>query len=193
MAATGDFELHAAQRITAGGTLISECFKAAYATFVTRSTRLNTLTNPHFFLRKKLIELGVDRRFELKLCGLLCFVCGVVPRKARELAAIKFDDARHNVVEKCAVVADDDRAAFVAREQTLKPRNRGEVQMVGWLVEQQHIGRGDERLSDCYAFFQAAGKRGDKRCWIEIELRECCVDARFPRPTFERVDLVLHI
>ena len=74
-------------------------------------------------------------------------VGGEVAGIAAQHAAVELDDARRDGVEEGAVVGD--RRMTLPREATeqlLEPGDRVEVEVVGRLVEQQHVGHGDQRL-----------------------------------------------
>lgn len=60
----------------------------------------------------------------------------VVARVAGHLAAVDVDDA----VEERAIVSRDDETAFEGFEESFQPNDRLQVEVVGWLVEQQYVG-----------------------------------------------------
>ena len=74
----------------------------------------------------------------------------------QQLATVQLDDDRGHLVQKGAVVGDGDDAAVEVDQQLFEPGNGIEVQMVGRLVEQQHVGLGHQRLGQSHAFFGAA-------------------------------------
>src|SRR5690606_11744072 len=61
-----------------------------------------------------------------------------LPRDA--VAAVELEDPAGGVVEEVAVVRDRDDRAGIFRQIALEPRDRLGVEMVGRLVEQQHVG-----------------------------------------------------
>ena len=63
----------------------------------------------------------------------------VVAAIADELALADFHDAADELVEKFAVVRDDENRAGIILQITLKPEQRFEVEMVRRLVEQQQV------------------------------------------------------
>ena len=68
-------------------------------------------------------------------------------------------------VEEGAVVGDQHHAALEAAQQLLEPGDRVEVEVVGGLVEQQHVGHGHQRLRQRDALLHAAGQAADvARC-----------------------------
>ena len=50
-------------------------------------------------------------------------------------------------VEKIPVVGDDHRRAAIAPQKILQPFHRGNVQMVGRLVQQQQVGVGQQQAA----------------------------------------------
>ena len=52
------------------------------------------------------------------------------------------------VLHERAVVADEDDRALVGTQEPLEPRDRLEVEMVGRLVEQQHVGLAKQQLRE---------------------------------------------
>ncbi len=61
-----------------------------------------------------------------------------------------------DAVEEVAVVADHDDHALVVGEELLQPHHRRDVEVVGRLVEQQHVGLGEQRLGEQHAHLQRA-------------------------------------
>ena len=68
------------------------------------------------------------------------FVGGEVAGVAAQHAAVELDDARGHRVDEGAVVRDEQQRAAPRHEQALQPLDRVEVEVVGRLVEQQHVG-----------------------------------------------------
>ena len=58
------------------------------------------------------------------------------------MAAVEFEYPLGGVVEEVAVVGDGDDGAGEAHEELLQPFHRLGVEVVGRLVEQQHVGLG---------------------------------------------------
>ena len=77
------------------------------------------------------------------------------------VAAIELQDPLGDVVEKIAIVGDRDDSARVFLEITLQPGNGQGVQMVGRLVEQQHVRRGQQQPAQGDAALFTAGQRAD--------------------------------
>ncbi len=111
-----------------------------------------------------------------------------VARVAAQHAAVELDDARGHRVEEGAVVGDQHHAALEAAQQLLEPGDRVQVQVVGGLVEQQHLGHGHQRLRQRDALLHAAGQAADVARAVQVQLRQRGVDALLPGPGVQRLD-----
>ena len=72
---------------------------------------------------------------------------------------------RAHLIQKMAVVADDDHGGIVIVERTLEPADRMNVEIVGRLIEQEHIRLREQRLREQHAQFQA-GRHFAHRCVV---------------------------
>ena len=110
---------------------------------------------------------GDDLAVELVLIALLFGEHRITPlfemRKAALDApgqpAIEPDHAARQRRQETAVVADDDQRRAPSVEIALEPLDRGQVEMIGRLVEQEHIGLGREHAGERGAARLAAGQR----------------------------------
>ena len=59
----------------------------------------------------------------------------------RQLTLLEMKNGIDHVVEQVALVADDDQGTGVGLEEALKPQRCFEIEVVGRLVKQQHVGR----------------------------------------------------
>ena len=107
-------------------------------------------------MRQELVGAGVDDRLLRQLLFFLQQVGREVAGVGQQLAAIQLDDAGGHVVQKRAVVGDGDDAAREVDQQALQPFNRIKVQVVGRLIEQQHIGLRHQGLRQRHALFGTA-------------------------------------
>src|SRR6202035_608202 len=85
---------------------------------------------------------------------------GVAAAVERELSTVEVQDPVDRVVEKIAIVADDDHRARIAREVLLQPQGAFEVEIVGRLVEEKEIGLGEQGCGESQAHAPAAGELG---------------------------------
>ena len=60
--------------------------------------------------------------------------------------------------------------------------------MVGRLVEQQHVGHGDQRLRQRDTLFHPARELADVARAVQVQLSDRAVDALLPVPGVERLD-----
>jgi len=118
-------------------------------------------------------------------------VLGKVAGVAQQLAAVQLDDGGGDLVEKGPVVGDGDDAAIETDQQIFQPGNRVQVQVVGRLVEQQHIGLGDQRLRQRYALFGATRQRADEGVLVQVKPVQGFFNALLPVPAIERLDFGL--
>eukprot|EP00965_Chrysotila_dentata_P079571 2623788-Pleurochrysis_carterae.AAC.1 len=70
-------------------------------------------------------------------------------------------DVRGEAVEEEAVVADDDGAAGKLEQRFLERAHRVNVEVVGGLVEKQHVAVHAQHLGELHAVALAAGEVGD--------------------------------
>src|SRR3546814_1767408 len=89
-------------------------------------------------------EFGFDRRLlDLRARAIGAPAAAI----ARRAEAGQLDDRVH-FLEQFAVVADDDRAAAPASEEALHRPTPLAVEIVGGLVEEQEVGRGEHRAGE---------------------------------------------
>ena len=72
-----------------------------------------------------------------------------------QLLEIQVRDVRADLIQEVPIVADDDHRGFVVVEHVFEPADRVDVEVVGGLVEQQHVGPGKQRLRQQHAQLQA--------------------------------------
>ena len=66
-------------------------------------------------------------------------------------------------------MADDHHRAAIALQEILQPQHAFEVEIVGGLVQQQQIGRGEQDRRQRHAHAPAAGKFRQGRSWSSAE------------------------
>ncbi len=164
-----------------------------HASLVAGTARLDALAYPHFFLRQHLVELGIHHRLVAQHAFLDRLIRGEISRETRQLAAIQFDDAGGDVVQKTPVVGDEQHAADKIVEQAFQPFDGGEVQMVGRLVEDQHIRLGHQGLRQGHALALPPGQVADALVRLQIQLGDGGLDARLHRPAVLRFELRLQV
>ena len=81
----------------------------------------------------------------------------VVPGEQRDLAVVEVCHVGADAVQEVAIVGNDDHGAVPGGQHALQPADRVDVQVVGGLVEQQHVGVGEQRLGQQHAQLPARG------------------------------------
>ena len=123
---------------------------------------------PRFRAAAKPLDFSVNeilqRFLALRLCVQKLFfflqkvdVAAVDAQRALGVNAIEFDHVGGDILEKVAVVADDDAGKCRRFEQLLEPGDSGKIQMIGWLVEQQDVGMLDQGFDNCQTLLPSAG------------------------------------
>jgi len=79
-------------------------------------------------------------------------------------------------------MGDRDQAATKVHQQFFQPGNRVQIQMVGRLVEQQHVGLLDQCLSQGHPLARPARQAGDQRIGIQVQALQGFFDALQPVP-----------
>src|SRR5665647_1403241 len=96
--------------------------------------------------------------FLLETLALLLKPVRVVPLVRHPLAAIELEDPLRDVVEEVAIVRDSDDGARKVSEEMLQPLDGLGVEMIGGLVEQQHVGLLEQNAAQRHTSLLAARK-----------------------------------
>ena len=90
--------------------------------------------------------------------------------RAPQVTAIEPQAALRQPGQECPVVTDDDECARVAVQPILQPLDAGEIEVVGRLVEEEHVGVLRQCSSDrrAAAFAPAGGRDGPRQ--VELDL-----------------------
>src|SRR5690606_10656164 len=120
------------------------------------------------------LELGVELLGRARLFGVDLLLPRLVAAEADflapEHAAVEPQRRAGQALQERAVVADDDERALVAAEPGFEPFDRGEVEVVGRLVEQQEVGLERERAGNSGAALLAPACRGGGAAHVDAEL-----------------------
>ena len=171
--------------------LLTHGHQRANPPFIPRPPRLDALAQPRFLTRQPLVELLL--RKSLSRQPLLPFPKkGLVVAGPRgQLPAVDFDDARGDPLEEGAVVRDEEQRAGKLGEEGFQPDNRVEIEMIGRLVEEQHVGVGDEGSREQDAASPSARQRVDAGVGRQVEARQHQLDALFNPPSVSLFEVVL--
>ena len=88
-------------------------------------------------------------------------------------------------------MGDEEHGAAVVGEEGFEPLDGLDVEVVGGLVEQQHVGLGDQRARQQHAAAPAARERVDRHVGGQVQTREHQLDALFEAPAVALFQFVL--
>ena len=184
-------EAHAAHGLAPHRTRGPQGFEPIDAALRSGAARFHPLADPDLFLSQQLVGAGVDGGLLGHLFFLLHLIGGEVARIREQLAPVQLDDARRHGIEEGAIVRDHHHAALERQQQLLKPADRIQVQVVGRLVQQQHIWPGHQRLGQRNPFARATGQRTDPIRGRQPQALQCFFHPLLPGPSLLRFDLRL--
>ena len=107
--------------------------------FIASATRFNPLPDPGLLLRQLFVKERVRSRFGFRLLLSQYQKLGVVCLPQGEVAPIELANAITDALQKPPVVGDEDNGALEATDLLLQPIDRGDIEVVGRFVQQQHV------------------------------------------------------
>ena len=102
----------------------------------------------------------VGRLLVCQLGGVLNLEIGVVAGVELEFLQFDVNDRGDRRIKKFAVVGNQKQGAAVVAQPVLKPDDGVKIEVVGWFVQQQHIGTAHQRPCQVKAHAPAAGEFG---------------------------------
>ena len=186
--ALGDIQLDATDHLTAGCSGAAQLVQALDAGHRAGTTGFHALADPDFFLRQQFVELGVGDGFVGQLLGLEPLVGREVARVGAQLTPIELDDAGTDVVQERSVVRDQHDGALECHQQLFQPGDRVQVQVVGRLVQEEHVGAGHQRTRQRHPLLGAARQAVNRQARIQAQALQGLVHPLFPVPAIARFD-----
>jgi hypothetical protein len=135
--------------------------EAGHARLALGLASLRVGAHPLEFLLHGLDAGALGLGFLLEALLLLLQPGRVVALPGNAVAAVELEDPAGDVVEEIAVVRHGDHGAGVLVQETLQPGHRLRVEVVGRLVEQQHVGARQQQAAQRDAAPLAARQPGD--------------------------------
>ena len=126
----------------------------------------------------------------------LALVVIVVPGVDGDLAAVDLGDLRHDPVHELAVVRGHEQGTRQPLEERFEPEDRLDVEVVGGLVHQQHVGPAEQHARHADAHLPPARQRADVAVdplVVEAEAVQHFARLRLERVASEVVVLLLHL
>ena len=118
---------------------------------------LTPVGNP---LRLKGEQFGLVHKLRLKILQAKLLLHDVLTKVARvfvQMKVLELHDASHDRIEKAAVVRDDDGRSAEVAKPGLQPFHTGDIEIIGGLVEQQHVGALQQEFGERRAVAPATG------------------------------------
>ena len=157
----------------------------------TRPACFDALADPDFFFLEQLVGAGVGQAFLVQLRFLAHAVFLEAARVTGQFAAIELDDARTHAVKKGTVVGDEEQGGVGFDQQVFQPLDGRNIEVVGRLVEEQHLGRHGQRLGQRQTLLLAAGQTADIGFRVESETVDDPLRLRLVGPRTTGFKLVL--
>ena len=166
---------------------------ASQARLVLRLARLGRHPHPLQLFLERLLSLRLLLLFQRQPTLLLLQPGRVVPLVRNAAAAVEFQNPTRHVVEEVPVVRHRDDRPLEVPQEMLQPIHRFRVEMVGRLIEQQHVRILQQQLAERHPPLFTPGEMLHQRIGRRQTHR---IGREFHRavqlPQIPRVDLVLH-
>ena len=164
----------------------------AHAAFVAGTAGLDALPDPHFLLRQQLVEARVLLRLGVRAFLLAAQVVVPVARPAADLAAVDLDDARGQRAQEAAVVGDEHQRPAPLLEEAFQPVDRGDVEVIGRLVQQQQVRLRHQRPRQQHPALHPAREPGEIGVAVQLQAFQGFDHAPVQRPALCGLDFRLH-
>ncbi len=116
-------------------TFAAHLFQRPHAALVAGAPCLDTLANPHLFLRQFLVKQRIGALFRFQLLIAVGEEALVAALPTGEMAAVQFRNARGNALQKASVVCNQHNRAAVLLQLCFQPLDGGDVEVVGGFVQ----------------------------------------------------------
>jgi hypothetical protein len=130
-------------------------------------------------------------RFDLQLLRLQPLVVIVVALRLGESAPIKFDDAGGQTIDEGAVMAHEQQRARIFEQKLFEPFDGCNIQVIGRLVEQQHLGLRHQRARQQHASPPATGELIESGRRVQVQARGHVCDPLLELPAIAGVELMM--
>ena len=151
-------DLHSLRRLFAG--FGEQCLVGADPRLALGLARPRRLADPFELPAERALAGGLGLALLFQPLLFLVEPGRIVALPGNALSAVEFEDPAGDIVEEIAVVGDRNDGAGKFRQKALQPGDRFGVQMVGRLVEQQHVRPGEQQPGERDAPPLAAGQGG---------------------------------
>src|SRR6185437_4280577 len=138
--------------------------------------------------------VGLVALLELEGLLLLLEPGGIVAVPRDAVTAVELENPLRDVVEEIAIVRHRHHGARILFEVALEPGDRLRVEMVGGLIEQQHVGRGKQQPAERHAPLLTARERRDFRLpGRQAQRIRCNFELALELPAADGIDGILQL
>ena len=99
------------------------------------AARFHPFTNPDFFLRQQLVGSRLLQGFVMQTLRFALLIFAERTRVAGQLASIQLDDTCRQPIQKAPVMGNEQQRDVTRQQQAFQPVDRGNIQMVRWLIK----------------------------------------------------------
>ena len=171
-----DLHLDGPRPLAALAADIAHGQQRADAALIASPPGLDLAANPDLLLGQPLVELRPLHGLGLQGRLLAGDVGVVVAGPACQQAPVQLDDPRGQLAEEDAVVGHQENRTGKAKEELFQPGDGVQVQVVGGLVEQEHVRLGGQRPGQEHAAFHAGGEHGNLGARVQPHAAEHGLD-----------------
>ena len=156
--------------IAAGGTLGAQLIQSLHAKLCTRAACFNALADPDLFLRQQLVGAFLIKRLFMQALRFALLIFAKRTGITAQVPAIQFDDTRRQTIQKAPVVRDEEQRDVTRQQQIFQPVDSRDVEVVGRLVEEEHIRFTDQTTRQGDPLLLTAGQPVDACIGVEVKL-----------------------
>ena len=188
---TGHLHAHLTHLVAPGLSLRTQGLESTHPALAAGAAGFYPFAHPHLFARKQLVRLGLYHRLLGQLLVFERSVAAVIARIRRQVSAIELDDACCHPIQKGAVVRDHDQAASEFQQQVFEPGDAVQVEVVGRLVQQQHLRGLNQGPRQRHPFGRPAREGSHERLALQAQALQRLVNPLLPVPTIVDLDQIL--
>jgi hypothetical protein len=181
-----------AELLAALAMLLTQGQQGPHPALVAGAPRLDALPNPHFFLRQILVELGIVPRFDFQQRRFF-FQETWRSRPAKRSACPRSSSSRRvaNRCNRARSWVTNSNPPRNSSSSCFQPLDGFQIEMVGRLVQQQHVRLADQRPAQQHPPPPAAGQFGEWRVSRQLQAADHGFDPLLPAPAVARFQFML--
>ena len=187
-----DSEVGAAGALTPVLSLGAQRLQCPHPPLVAGAPGLDTLANPHLFLCQLFVEQFIGPLFGFQLLLAVAQETLVITAPLGQVTPVELSDTVGHILQEAPVVGDQDNGAGETGELLFQPAYRGDIQVVGRLIQQQQVRLAHQRLCQRHAATPAAGELTHSSFGRQLQLADSGFNTLLQLPAIGRFQLRLH-